>query len=49
MEPNHTVDGKESCGGERKYPTSVLPLALIGNASGQIFCVEGDLDPRRFR
>jgi CheY-like chemotaxis protein len=29
--------------------TSGLPLALIGNASGQTFARSGDLDPRRFR
>src|SRR5437667_7818493 len=29
--------------------TSGLSLALIGNASGQTFWAEGDLDPRRFR
>ena len=34
---------------EPKSITSCLPLALIGNASGQTFWEEGDLDPRRFR
>jgi hypothetical protein len=30
-------------------PTPGWSLALIGNASGQTFWAEGDLDPRRFR
>jgi hypothetical protein len=34
---------------EAKRILAVLSLALIGNAAGQTFGAERDIDPRRFR